>query len=142
MEIVIDTTSLTYDNFNHQKQELLNLLGFFSTKSTFPSSFIKNLKKHKNFYILGDFVKGYNSCVNEAIKLISQLAMIKSWGIFFNSYNSWKTNIRAISISINKYTREILNYTKNLTLTKIKLNSPQSIIDIEKIKNLLQDIKG
>lgn len=94
-----DTINIEYEfsnvsgsNFNEQKQLMINILKTISAKLLFPDVLIERLKDN-GIRILREPMLEYNDCIRKSKQLLNKLASMNSWGLFYDSYFSWKFSV-------------------------------------------------
>jgi hypothetical protein len=97
-------------NFIEEKKKFDGILNIYKKKILFPKEFIHDIGKIYGLEYLYHYILGYNSFIKEARYLSKELKKVSSWGYFLNSYNSWNNSVNSISVGIEKYQVEILNF--------------------------------
>ena len=104
------TQSTKIRRFGNEKENFLQLLFVCSEKLLLPKDMLSTIKNSDGLETFYNLISGYNIMIRDARVLSNQLKKIKSWGVIFNTKNSWKNSIDTVCVGFAKYQNEIINF--------------------------------
>lgn len=93
--------------FSCEQDKLLQFLEENASKLLFPKSVRRSLRA-SGLRCLSNLCKKYNYYINESRELKRKLMVLKSWGIFYDSYYLWKRSAIVNDLSAKSVTQQII----------------------------------